>query len=128
MLAYKICPPRTAVHASGHMVVVMGFAKLPYVIRSIDDEARRCAILGECYCDGIMDGDIVTRGRAEENSSSLYRHLDGLEPGAMRCSERPKKQVIAANVLRIKMPHPLFLRCSLDVSSMLLACSLPYQG
>ncbi|KAH7094694.1 heterokaryon incompatibility protein-domain-containing protein [Paraphoma chrysanthemicola] len=52
----------------GDMVILMGFAKLPYMVRAVDEGIRRYVLLGECYCDGIMDGEIVAAGtkRKEE--------------------------------------------------------------
>jgi hypothetical protein len=44
---------------AGDLVIVLGGAALPYVARRVDREARKYLLLGECYCDGIMDGEIV---------------------------------------------------------------------
>jgi hypothetical protein len=41
-----------------HVVVFKG-AKIPYIIRRLED--GRYMFVGECYCDGIMDGEIVER-------------------------------------------------------------------
>jgi hypothetical protein len=44
---------------AGDSVVVLGVAKIPYIVRPDDGEAGRYLLLGECYCDGIMDGELV---------------------------------------------------------------------
>jgi len=48
--------------ASDKVVVFQG-ATIPFVIRSIEDE--RHTLLGEAYCDGVMDGEIFNRQKAE---------------------------------------------------------------
>ncbi len=41
----------------GDMIVVLGRASLPFIVRPAEDGKFR--LMGECYCDGIMDGEIV---------------------------------------------------------------------
>lgn len=47
----------------GDWVVVFLGARLPYVIRPYD--ANYWLLVGECYCDGIMDGEAVGNGKKE---------------------------------------------------------------
>jgi hypothetical protein len=44
---------------AGDLIIVLGGAALPYVARRVDRQARKYLLLGECYRDGIMDGEIV---------------------------------------------------------------------
>ena len=53
----------------GDFIVVLGSASLPYVIRRVEGNSKRFLMLGECYCDGIMDGEIV--GEREEQKLSF---------------------------------------------------------
>lgn len=48
----------------GDMVVVLTGASVPFIVRPIDGE--RFKLLGECYCDGIMDGEIVGQRKPEK--------------------------------------------------------------
>jgi hypothetical protein len=41
---------------TGDLIVVLTGATLPFIVRP---EGDKFAFLGECYCDGIMDGEIV---------------------------------------------------------------------
>ncbi|KAF2833728.1 HET-domain-containing protein [Ophiobolus disseminans] len=50
----------------GDLVVVLGLGTLPYVVRRVDGEQGKFRLLGECYCDGIMDGEIVDKREEEE--------------------------------------------------------------
>jgi hypothetical protein len=50
---------------AGDLVVVLGGAALPYVARRVDGKAKKYLLLGECYCDGIMDGEIVGKRPVE---------------------------------------------------------------
>jgi len=43
----------------GDIIVVFLGARLPYVVRSWGD--GRFRFIGECYCDGVMDGEIVSQ-------------------------------------------------------------------
>jgi hypothetical protein len=43
----------------GDIIVVLIGARVPYVLRTRGEE--RMFFLGEAYCDGIMDGEIITR-------------------------------------------------------------------
>lgn len=43
----------------GDLVVVLGLPKMPYVARRVKGESGKYVLLGECYCDGIMDGELV---------------------------------------------------------------------
>jgi hypothetical protein len=49
---------------SGDLVVVFCGAMLPYIIRPIGGGLFR--FIGQCYCDGIMDGEIVEKKEKEE--------------------------------------------------------------
>ncbi|KAK7190767.1 heterokaryon incompatibility protein [Paraphaeosphaeria sporulosa] len=46
-----------------HIVVFKG-AKIPYIVRHLED--GKYSLVGECYCDGIMDGEIVERRHEED--------------------------------------------------------------
>ncbi|KAF1829194.1 HET-domain-containing protein [Decorospora gaudefroyi] len=48
----------------GDLVVVFCGAKLPYVVRPLEGGLFR--FIGECYCDGIMDGEIEGKRTKEE--------------------------------------------------------------
>jgi hypothetical protein len=48
----------------GDHVVVFKGAKTPYIVRRLED--RKYLLVGECYCDGIMDGEIVERQHEED--------------------------------------------------------------
>jgi hypothetical protein len=48
---------------AGDKVVVFQGAAIPFVVRPAGDE--RYHLLGEAYCDGIMDGEIVNQREAE---------------------------------------------------------------
>jgi len=41
----------------GDVIVVLGGASLPFIVRPAVDGNFR--LMGECYCDGIMDGELV---------------------------------------------------------------------
>lgn len=43
----------------GDVVVVFGGGKIPFVLRCESGEEERYVFIGEAYCDGIMDGEIV---------------------------------------------------------------------
>ncbi|KAF2257159.1 hypothetical protein BU26DRAFT_575683 [Trematosphaeria pertusa] len=45
------------------VVVFMG-ARLPYVVRPVEGISFR--LLGECYCDGIMDGEMVKKRKKKD--------------------------------------------------------------
>ncbi|OAK93731.1 hypothetical protein IQ06DRAFT_199462, partial [Phaeosphaeriaceae sp. SRC1lsM3a] len=45
--------------SEGDLVVVLGLPKMPYVVRRVNGESGKYVLLGECYCDGIMDGELV---------------------------------------------------------------------
>jgi hypothetical protein len=47
----------------GDVVVVLLGARVPYVLRSKGE--RNFFTLGEAYCDGVMDGEILTGGTKE---------------------------------------------------------------
>jgi hypothetical protein len=47
----------------GDIIVVLSGASLPFIVRPLGEDRFR--FLGECYCDGVMDGEIVNR-RARE--------------------------------------------------------------
>ncbi|KAH7095536.1 heterokaryon incompatibility protein-domain-containing protein [Paraphoma chrysanthemicola] len=49
---------------SGDMIVVLSGGTIPFIIRPVDEGKYR--LMGECYCDGIMDGEIVTQRAKEE--------------------------------------------------------------
>ncbi|SPO01448.1 related to HET-6OR heterokaryon incompatibility protein (het-6OR allele) [Cephalotrichum gorgonifer] len=53
------------VAAKGDVVVVFKGARIPYVVRPVD-KVRHFRFIGEAYCDGIMDGEVVEKGIAEE--------------------------------------------------------------
>lgn len=53
----------------GDKIVVLCGASVPFVIRPLGDGRYR--FLGECYCDGIMDGETVREGRSVEESVVL---------------------------------------------------------
>jgi hypothetical protein len=41
----------------GDVIVVLGGASLPFIVRPSEDGNFR--LMGECYYDGIMDGELV---------------------------------------------------------------------
>jgi hypothetical protein len=47
----------------GDVVVVFPGARVPYVLRPKGD--RKFLLLGEAYCDGVMDAEILTRRTKE---------------------------------------------------------------
>lgn len=49
----------------GDVVVVFKGARIPYLVKPAEVE-RRFQFIGEAYCDGIMDGEVVEMGTAEE--------------------------------------------------------------
>ncbi|KAF9487339.1 hypothetical protein BDN71DRAFT_1478720 [Pleurotus eryngii] len=52
---------------SGDVVCVLYGAMVPFVLRPINDgEGNQYALIGECYCDGIMDGEALGMGLGEE--------------------------------------------------------------
>lgn len=48
----------------GDMIVVLTGASLPFIVRPVGE--RKYRLLGECYCDGIMDGEIVKKRTKEK--------------------------------------------------------------
>ncbi|OAL48315.1 HET-domain-containing protein [Pyrenochaeta sp. DS3sAY3a] len=48
---------------AGDLVVVFCGGELPYVVRPLEDGLFR--LIGECYCDGVMDGEIVSKRTKE---------------------------------------------------------------
>lgn len=50
----------------GDLVVVLGLATLPYIVRRVENKSNEYLLLGECYCDGIMDGEIVAQREEQE--------------------------------------------------------------
>jgi len=48
----------------GDVIVVLGGATLPYIVRPVG--GGLFCFIGECYCDGIMDGEIVDMREKEE--------------------------------------------------------------
>jgi hypothetical protein len=48
----------------GDVIVVLNGANVPFIIRPADEGKYR--FMGECYCDGIMDGEIISRRTKEE--------------------------------------------------------------
>jgi hypothetical protein len=48
----------------GDVIVVLTGASLPFIVRPV--ERGKFRLLGECYCDGIMDGEIVERRTKEK--------------------------------------------------------------
>lgn len=50
----------------GDLVVVLGSAFLPYVVRRIEAYTNGYSLIGECYCDGVMDGEIVSQRTEQE--------------------------------------------------------------
>ncbi|KAF2275964.1 HET-domain-containing protein [Westerdykella ornata] len=53
----------------GDVVVVFCGATIPYVIRPMEEGSFR--FIGECYCDGIMDGEIVDQRSKEDKEDFL---------------------------------------------------------
>ena len=49
----------------GDLVVVFKGARIPYVVRPAG-ERRRFQFIGEAYCDGMMDGEVVSKTTVEE--------------------------------------------------------------
>ena len=49
---------------AGDLVVVLNHTNPPFIMRSVESGENRCELLGECYCDGVMDGEIV--GKSED--------------------------------------------------------------
>lgn len=41
------------------LVVILNHASLPYVARRVEGKPDEFLLLDECYCDGVMDGEIV---------------------------------------------------------------------
>ncbi|KAF4562578.1 hypothetical protein EYR36_003972 [Pleurotus pulmonarius] len=51
----------------GDVVCVLHGAMVPFVLRPVEDsEPRQYILVGECYCDGIMDGEALEMGLGEE--------------------------------------------------------------
>ncbi|KAG9218007.1 hypothetical protein CCMSSC00406_0008784 [Pleurotus cornucopiae] len=55
----------------GDLVCVLYGARVPFVLRPVkgkgqDSEGRKYTLVGECYCDGIMDGEALKMGLEEE--------------------------------------------------------------
>jgi hypothetical protein len=42
----------------GDLVVVFFGGQLPYVIRPVPERPDHFELIGGCYCDGIMDGEL----------------------------------------------------------------------
>ncbi|ORY17221.1 hypothetical protein BCR34DRAFT_621946 [Clohesyomyces aquaticus] len=49
--------------STGDIIVVLAGASIPFIIRPLGEGKYR--FLGQCYCDGIMEGEIVTEDRRE---------------------------------------------------------------
>jgi hypothetical protein len=47
----------------GDVIVALSGASVPFVVRPLGKKGFR--LLGECYCDGIMDGEIVGKRSRE---------------------------------------------------------------
>jgi hypothetical protein len=47
----------------GDVIVVLGGASLPFIVRPAEDGKFR--LMGECYCDGIMNGEIVAARKSD---------------------------------------------------------------
>ena len=47
----------------GDVIVVLGGASLPFIVRPAEDGNFK--LMGECYCDGIMDGEIVAARKGD---------------------------------------------------------------
>lgn len=43
--------------STGDVIVVLNGASVPFIVRPLEDRLYR--FMGECYCDGIMDGEVV---------------------------------------------------------------------
>lgn len=48
----------------GDVIFVLKGHCVPYVVRPLDQ--GRYYLVGECYCDGIIDGEFLDRGRQLE--------------------------------------------------------------
>lgn len=48
----------------GDILVVFKGAKIPYVLRPKDMSAREFTFVGDAYCDGMMDGEVLENGTA----------------------------------------------------------------
>lgn len=51
---------------TGDLVVVLNRTDLPSVVRKEKSSSNKFLLLGECYCDGIVDGETVDRGEEED--------------------------------------------------------------
>lgn len=51
---------------TGDLVVVLNRTDLPNVVRKEKSSSNKFLLLGECYCDGIMDGETVDKGEEED--------------------------------------------------------------
>ncbi|KAK2040016.1 heterokaryon incompatibility protein [Colletotrichum somersetense] len=45
----------------GDVVVVLLGSRIPYVLRPSEDGTTRFCFVGETYCDGVMDGEMLTK-------------------------------------------------------------------
>ncbi|KAF4563714.1 hypothetical protein EYR36_002955 [Pleurotus pulmonarius] len=51
----------------GDVVCVLHGARVPFVLRPCQDgEGKQYSLVGECYCDGIMDGEALKMGLEED--------------------------------------------------------------
>ncbi|KAK2010497.1 HET-domain-containing protein [Colletotrichum eremochloae] len=48
----------------GDVVVILLGSRIPYVLRPSRD-GTRCCFVGEAYCDGVMDGEMLTKRQQE---------------------------------------------------------------
>lgn len=52
----------------GEKVLLIDDASLPYIMRPMEDGRYR--LMGECYCDGIMDGEVVGQQPKEDQQDT----------------------------------------------------------
>lgn len=55
---------------SGDVIVIFGGASLPFIVRPVEDGKFR--LVGECYCDGFMDGEIVTARKNDKQEEEVF--------------------------------------------------------
>jgi hypothetical protein len=52
---------------AGDVVVVLYGGKVPYVLRPIPGNPDHFELIGACYCDGIMDGELFQTTKEVED-------------------------------------------------------------